>query len=88
MLNYYGFNLKKSTLINNYLEYSYYDWVNYYEGEPSTEEPGGTIMSPGIKHLADSFFSVNSSKFKAFNVSGKNFADLLAYIERGNPVQI
>lgn len=25
MLNYYGFNLKKSTLINNYLEYSYYD---------------------------------------------------------------
>ena len=45
-------------------------------------------MSPGIKDMTDAFLKDNPSKFKAFNVSGKNFEDLFTYIERGHPVQI
>ena len=88
MLNYYNFGLYKSTLVNNYLPYSWSDWVNYYSGDPSSEDPGGCIMSPGIKDMTDAFLKDNPSKFKAFNVSGKNFEDLFTYIERGHPVQI
>lgn len=87
-LNYYGFNLNKSYLIENYLKYSKSDFVYYYYGSPYDYKNGGVIMAPGTKNLANAYLSDNNANFIAFDITGKNFEDLYAYIERGHPVQI
>lgn len=88
MMNYYGFNLAKNYLVDNYLKYDEDDWVNYYVGSPYGEDLGGIMMCPGISHLFDNYIIDHPAPFKGFDVSGKNFENLFAYIERGHPVQI
>lgn len=88
MMNYYKFNLEKSTLIENYLEYSESDFVNYYVGSPYTSGMGGVMMCPAISNLFNKYITVNPGPFKGFDITKRNFEDLFAYIERGHPVQI
>ena len=87
-MNYYGFNLTKTYLVDNYLEYDEDDWVNYYVGSPYGEDLGGIMMCPGIQRLFTNYIVDHPAPFKGFDVTGKNFEDLFAYIERGHPVQI
>ena len=88
MMNYYGFNLTKTYLVDNYLEYDEDDWVNYYVGSPYGEDLGGIMMCPGVQRLFTNYIVDHPAPFKGFDVTGKNFEDLFAYIERGHPVQI
>lgn len=88
MMNYYGFGLSKGELVENYLIYDEDDWVNYYVGTPYDGDYGGIMMCPGVKNLFDSYIYSNQAPFKGFDVTGREFEDLFAYIERGHPVQI
>lgn len=88
MLNYYGFNIDKFELVDKYLDFDNEDWVNYYVGSPYDKDYGGLMMCPAIKKVFNSFIKDHLSSFKGYDVTGKNFEDLFAYIERGNPVQI
>lgn len=88
MINYYGYNLTKFDIIKKYLSYSNDDFVNYYIGSPYKEFNGGAAMCPAIQNAADSFISANNAPLKSYDLTGKEFEDLFAYIERGNPVQI
>lgn len=45
-------------------------------------------MCPGIKRLYDNYIIDHPASFKGFDVTGREFEDLFAYIERGHPVQI
>lgn len=45
-------------------------------------------MCPGVKILFDEFIGANPAAYKGFDITGRNFEDLFAYIERGHPVQI
>lgn len=88
MMNYYGFNLSKSTLVEEYLIYDENDWVNYYVGSPYSADNGGIMMCPAIERLYNRYVYSHPSQLKAYDVTGRNFEDLFAYIERGHPVQI
>ncbi|MDO5426490.1 MAG: hypothetical protein Q4F54_01560 [Coriobacteriia bacterium] len=46
------------------------------------------MMCPGVKILFDEFIGANPAPYKGFDITGRNFEDLFAYIERGHPVQI
>lgn len=87
-LNYYGYSLNKTNLIDNYLTNSHEDFIYSFYGDPYDYNIGGVIMAPGIKLIANEFLEDNNSNYRAYNVSGKDFEDLYAYIERGHPVQI
>lgn len=88
ILNYYKFNLDKYELLNNYLVYDYDDWVNYYSGDPYSYDCGGAIMAPGITSICQTFLNDQNSRYQCYDVSGRKFEDLFAYIERDIPVQI
>lgn len=87
MLNYFGFNLKKNSFIETYLRRSS-DFVYGFYGSYYDDGIGGTIMAPGITLSAKDFLKEKNSDFKAYNVSGRSFEDLFAYIEHGYPVEI
>lgn len=88
LLNYFGFNLGLFDIVEKYIEYDNSDWVNYYVGSPYDEAVGGACMCPAIENACNNVFDAHQSNYECFDITGKDFEDLFAYIERGNPVQI
>jgi uncharacterized protein YvpB len=88
LLNYYGFDLDKTTIASDYLIYSTNgSFVEGYAGNPFTSTGGG-IYSPGMTDTANKFLMEQGSDLRAVNISGTSLNNLLPFIAKGTPILI
>ena len=89
VLNYYGYNVTKTDMSDNYLEKSLDKLDDFWEvfvGNPRGNGFGcyaKPIVKAANKYLAD-----QDNKYTAVNYSGAQFEDLLKIVEDGTPVVI
>ncbi|MBQ8317220.1 MAG: C39 family peptidase [Lachnospiraceae bacterium] len=87
LLNYYGYDLDKTYIVDNYLIYSG-NFVMGYNGNPYSSSVGGGIYAPGLTITANNFLQDNGGKHYAENITGASFDELLEYISQGYPVLV
>ena len=88
VLNYYGFEVDKCELADNYLTKGEIGSTNFYVafvGSPSDEESFG-CYAPVIEDTANRYLASKGSHKKAKAVNGVRFSTLLQYIDKGVPV--
>ncbi len=88
-LNTLGFDLEKTEIAENYLEYAY-DYINYaigYVGDPF-EDDGAGVFPPGIVKTVDNYRTQAHKNAYAEDVSGTRFEDLYKIIDGGCPVVV
>ncbi len=86
LLNYYGFELEKTTIAKDYLIYST-NFVEGYMGNPFTTAGAG-IYSPGLTRTANKFLNEQGSELNAKNVTDSTPEELYRYLAEGKPVVI
>lgn len=86
-LLYYGFDIGKETIADDYMPWSGDDFVYAFMGNPHSSG-GCAIMAPGITNTANSFLASHGSPLRATNVTGTFLEDLYGYIIRGTPVVV
>ena len=84
-LAFYGYPLATTTIADNYLTYSSFDFVNSFIGDPHTGF-GLAVMAPGIQQAATRYLRSQGSVLQAYDITGTSFYDLLPYIAQGVPV--
>jgi len=87
-LNHYGFDIDKTELCDNFLpiDYSlYYTMDEVYLGDPYSEVGYG-CNAPVIEETANNYFKCIGSDWRAEDISGSDFDDLLYNIAEGRPV--
>ena len=87
VMNYYGINVSKEEMSDNYLAKG---WGSFYEmflGNPRNSDSFGCMAKP-IVDAANKYFKKNSIDMEAVNISGIDFSDILEYVADGNPVII
>lgn len=87
ILNYLGYNLDKTDIVDDYLVYSG-NFVMGYSGDPYSYGVGGGIYAPGMTITANNFLDANGKKHQAKNVTGTDFDTLLEYVAEGHPILI
>ncbi len=87
ILNYYGYNLDKTYIAENHLVYSD-NFVLGYMGNPFSSTIGGGCYAPGMVDTANSFLKKEGSTYRAKNITGAEFEDLLEYVAGGTPVMV
>lgn len=87
ILNYYGYNLNKTDIVDDYLVYSG-NFVMGYCGNPYSYDVGGGIYAPGMTITANNFLEAKGSKHYAENITGTDFDTLLEYVAQGHPILI
>ncbi len=88
-LNTLGFDLEKTEIAENYLEYSA-DFVNYaigYVGDPF-EDDGAGVFPPGIVKTVDNYRTKAHTNAYSEDISGTRFEDLYKIIDAGCPVVV
>ncbi len=87
VLNYYGFDLKKTDISDRYMIYGD-NFVTSFEGNPYSKQ-GGAVFAPGLATVANIILSERESTLKAEDVSGTDFETLITeYIYHYVPVVI
>lgn len=100
VLNYYGYNVDKTTMASVYLPitsyYTYYgddermygpDLENYFVGDPFSEL--GTVCGAGaVVTAANSYLEENESTMRAKNITGCSVDWLYQYVSKGIPVVV
>lgn len=86
ILNYLGYDIDKTLIVDQYLVYSD-NFVMGYCGEPYSYVGGG-CYAPGMTITANNFLQANGNKHTAVNVTGTDFQTLLEYVAAGHPVLI
>lgn len=89
VLNYYGYDVSKTTMSDDYLEKSIDKVANFWEiflGNPRSNG-FGCYAGPIVK-AANKYLEEQDNKYKAVNASGTQFEKLLKEVENGNPVII
>jgi uncharacterized protein YvpB len=87
LLNYYGFNLDKTTIADNYLIFSDENFVMGFMGNPHNSSGGGAY-APSMVNTANRFLIEQESDLRAINISGTDFDDLFSFIAGGTPVMV
>ncbi len=87
ILNYYGFDLDKSHIIDNYQVFSD-NFVLGYCGDPYSATTGGGCYAPGMTDTANNFLKDKESPLRAKNITGTEFEELFEYVAAGNPVMV
>ena len=85
VLNYYGFELEKTTIADEYLEYSDTDFVSAYMGDPHTASGAG-CFAPAIEKAANKFLTAHNSDMTAVDISGTELEELYPYVANGMPI--
>lgn len=85
VLNYFGFNLDKTTIADEYLIFTEENFAEGYMGDPHTDAGAG-VFPPGLVNTADRFLVENGSEKRAFDISDTEFEDLYNYVADGIPV--
>lgn len=87
ILNYLGYDLGKTDIVDNYLVYSSNFVMGYY-GDPYSSTTGGGCYAPGMTTTANNFLSAMGSDYTAENITGTDFDVLLEYVADGYPILI
>ncbi len=87
ILNYYGYDLEKTYIIENYQVFSD-NFVLGYWGDPYSSTIGGGCYAPGMTDTANNFLKDKGSNLRAKNITGTEFEDLFEYVAAGKPVLI
>ena len=87
LLNYYGFDLDKEYIIDNYQVFSD-NFVLGYCGDPYSPTVGGGCYAPGMTDTANNFLKDKDSTLRAKNITGTEFEELFEYVAAGNPVMV
>lgn len=88
VLNYYGFNVDKCDLADNYLEkgpVGKTDFRKAFEGDPRDPNSFG-CYAPVIKNAANKYLSSQGSNMNVTDITGTEFDDLFEYIDNDIPV--
>ena len=87
VLNFYGFNVTKTVMSDNYLPKSDInkDFWKVYIGDPRRNDSFGCYAQP-ITDAANKYLGEQGSNLKAYNNSYTPFEDLLSEVQKGNPV--
>lgn len=86
LLNYYGFNLDKTTFADKYLIYAD-NFVTGYSGNPHSYDGGG-CYSPGLVKSTNIFLDDKNSELTACNVTGATPEELYWYVACDTPVVV
>lgn len=86
VLNYYGYNVKKETMADDYLKKGSGSFYEMFLGNPRKKEGSYGCMAQPIADAANLYFKKNSISRKAINISGSEFDKVLDYVAEGYPV--
>lgn len=87
-LNYYGYDVTKTYMADNYLTTAPLgtnDFNGAFMGNPYTNWSYG-CYAPVIERDANRFFADNGNKHTAINITGSTAEQLYTYIDEGKPV--
>lgn len=85
VLNYYGINVKKETMADDYLKKGDGSYYKMFLGNPRDAGSFGCMAQP-IVDAANLYFKKNNVSMKAYNVSGVTFDKILEYVSQGVPM--
>ena len=85
VLNYYGINVKKETMADDYLKKGDGSYYKIFLGNPRDAGSFGCMAQP-IVDAANLYFKKNNVSMKASNVSGVTFEKILEYVSQGVPM--
>lgn len=85
VLNYYGINVKKETMADDYLKKGDGSYYKMFLGNPRDAGSFGCMAQP-IVDAANLYFKKNNVSMKASNVSGATFDKILEYVSQGVPM--
>lgn len=85
VLNYYGINVKKETMADDYLKKGNGSYYKMFLGNPRDAGSFGCMAQP-IVDAANLYFKKNNVSMKASNVSGVSFEKILEYVSQGVPM--
>ena len=85
VLNYYGINVKKETMADDYLKKGDGSYYKMFLGNPRDAGSFGCMAQP-IVDAANLYFKKNNVSMKASNVSGVTFDKILGYVSQGVPM--
>lgn len=98
VLNYYGYNVSKTTMADNHLPKQAFSWNNgkrygpdpykAYAGNPRSATSGWYSFAPPIVKAADNYMATQKNKMKAVDISGSSQKEILTYLNNGVPVVI
>ena len=84
LLNYYGYDISKSEIINNYL----ITGSNFVESYSGSVYSSGGCFAPAIVKMANKFLEDHGNKYKALDLTGTELSDLYKYLEEGSPAMV
>lgn len=87
VLNYYGCDVNKTTMADDYLKKGYGNFFEMFLGNPRESTSFGCMAQP-IVDAANKYFNINKIPMKAENISGSEFDDILKKVSQGDPVVI
>ena len=85
VLNYYGINVKKETMADDYLKKGDGSYYKMFLGNPRDAGSFGCMAQP-VVDAANLYFKKNNVSMKASNVSGVTFDKILEYVSQGVPM--
>lgn len=85
VLNYYGYNVSKEVMADDYLKKGYGSYYKMFLGNPRDEHSFGCMAQPIVNAANKYFIDVLSSK-RAVNVSGSEFETILEYVSKEIPM--
>ena len=98
VLNYYGYNVSKTTMADDYLPKQAFSWKNgkrygpdpykAYAGNPRSASSGWYSFAPPIVKAAENYMATQTNKMKAKDISGSSEKEILSYLNKGVPVVI
>lgn len=87
VLNYYGCDIDKTVMADEYLKKGYGSFFEMFLGNPRESTSFGCMAQP-IVEAANKYFKRNNISMKAENISGSEFEDILKKVSHGDPVVI
>lgn len=85
VLQFWGFDVCKTELADEWLPRSESDFVNAFLGDPYSED-GHACMAPCIVQAASSYLSACESDLAATDMTGISFSEVLGTVANGTPV--
>ena len=85
VMNYFGYDVAKTYMADNYMFYWQYDYQVGFLGSPYSIY-GSKMLPPAIADSANYFLQSNNSNLIATDISGMDFNNLMAYIDLKYPV--
>ena len=87
VLNYYGSNVDKTTMSDEYLKKGNGSFYEMFLGNPRDNTSYGCMSQP-IVNAANKYFKVNNMSAVAKNISGTDFKEILGMVAQGDPIVI